>query len=81
MPLVTPEGNIVEIEPEEQIPGINLEGIIYDPRGESYAIINRMVVKAEDTIGDYKLFKIKSDGIVLLKDNQMIEVELKKEEE
>lgn len=79
IPLVTSEGNIVEIEPEEEIPGINLEGIIYDPNGESYAIVNKMVVKTQDTIGDYKVFKIESERILLLKDKEIIELRLKKE--
>jgi len=79
--LVTSEGNIIEIEPEEQLPGINLEGIIYDEKGLSYAIINKMMVRAGDIISDYKIYRIESDRILLLKDTETIELKLKKEVE
>lgn len=60
---------------------IYLEGIIYDPSGAgSSAIINGEMFKLKDFIGLYELVDIKSDTIVLAKDDQIFEVKLDKED-
>jgi hypothetical protein len=80
MPLVTSDGRLIKFD-EEKESEIILEGIIYDDRGMSYAIVNHQVVKIGDWAGNYRVFKIEKDKVTFLKDNQPIEVRLKKEEE
>ncbi len=67
MPLVTKEGKIAfGYGTIRSIEDIRLEGIVYDPSGDSIAVINGMVLKENDTIGNIKLIKIESDKVSLL---------------
>lgn len=81
IPLVTPEGRLLKLEPEEAAKGLLLEGIIYDKNGLSYAIINGLAVKIGDEVGDYQVLKIEQNKVILIKEGEITEVELKKEEE
>lgn len=81
IPLVTQDGRFLKLEAEEQNSSLALEGIIYDPSGYSYAIVNGTVVKIGDKIADYEVLKIEKNKVVLIKEGQVYGVELKKEEE
>jgi hypothetical protein len=39
-----------------------------------------LVVKIGDTVGDYQVLKIEKNRVILIKEGQSLEVELKKEE-
>ncbi|MFH1655606.1 MAG: hypothetical protein ABH954_03240 [Candidatus Omnitrophota bacterium] len=78
--LVSPEGYLIKIEPFSETSEINIEGIIYDPRGSSYAIINSEVVKPGDVIGRFEIIGIERNKVILIKDSEKIEIELKEEE-
>ncbi|MDP3732718.1 MAG: hypothetical protein Q8R31_06855 [Candidatus Omnitrophota bacterium] len=80
IPLVTPDGRLLRLEKEKTASGLLLEGIIYDGRGLSYAIVNGEVVKVSDKVGDYQVLKIEKNKIVFIKGGQNLEVELKEEE-
>jgi hypothetical protein len=81
IPLVTPEGRILQLDKKpEQSKGIfALEGIIFDPYGVSYAIVNGMIVKTGDRIGDSQVLKIEKNRLMCIKDGQISVIELKKE--
>lgn len=81
MPLVTPEGRFIKVKPRSIIEGLELEGIIYDKISMSYAIVNGLVVKVGDFVGDYQVLKIEGKKVVFMKEGQPFEVELKKEDE
>ena len=81
MPLVTPEGRFIKIKPRSITEGLELEGIIYDKISMSYAIVNGLVVKVGDFVGDYQVLKIEEKKVVFIKEGQPFEVELKKEGE
>ena len=67
IPLVTKEGKIAfGYGTIRSIEDIRLEGIVYDPSGDSIAVINGMVLKENDTIDNIKLLKIQSDKVSLL---------------
>jgi len=67
IPLVTKEGKIAfGYGTIRSIEDMRLEGIVYDPGGDSIAVINGMVLKENDTIGNIKLIKIESDKVSLL---------------
>jgi hypothetical protein len=80
-PLVTADGRLLKSGAEEESGGLLLEGIIYDKRGSSYAIVNAEIVKIGDKIGDYQVLKIQENKVVFIKEGEPLEIELKKEEE
>jgi len=75
--LVSPEGYLINVEPFSDASEVNLEGIIYDPSGKSFAIINTQVVKNGDKIGLFEVLKIEENKVILLKDAERFEIELK----
>lgn len=81
IPLVTSDGRLLKLEQQEGASGLLLEGIIYDKRGLSYAIVNGEVVKIGDAVGDYQVLRIEQKRIIFIKEGQTTVVELKKEEE
>ncbi|UCH12107.1 MAG: hypothetical protein JSW18_04635 [Candidatus Omnitrophota bacterium] len=67
VPLVTKGGKIAfGYGTIRSIEDIRLEGIVYDPSGDSIAVINGMVLKENDTIGNIKFIKIEFDKVSLL---------------
>jgi len=65
-PLVNKEGKIVfGYGTIRSIEDIRLEGIAYDPDGDSIAIINNLVLKENDIFGNIKIIKIESDNVKL----------------
>ncbi|MDD2866631.1 MAG: general secretion pathway protein GspB [Candidatus Omnitrophota bacterium] len=79
VPLVSPAGYLINLEEEEDAV-IRLEGIMYDPKGDSMAIINGELLKVGEGINGVVVSKIEPNKIVVVKDNQKIEIELRREE-
>jgi len=79
VPLVSPAGYLINLEEEENA-AIRLEGIMYDPSGNSMAIINGELLKVGEGINGAVVSKIEPAKIVVIKDNQKIEIELRREE-
>lgn len=81
-PLVDKEGNLLpEIRPVSDIVELNLEGILWDDKGESYAIISGVVLRAGDMFGDYKVIKIERKRVVLNRAGEEVTINLSSEEE
>jgi hypothetical protein len=81
IPLVTSDGRLIKLkEEEEKKAEFALEGIVYSQYGISYAIFNGEVVKVGDKIGESQVLKIEERRVILIKDGQISETELKKEE-
>jgi hypothetical protein len=81
IPLVTSDGRLLKLDAREVSDGLALEGIIYDKVSMSYAIVNGLVVKIGDFVGDYQVLDIEENKVVFIKEGQTLEVELKKEGE
>ncbi len=79
IPLVTSSGRIINLD-QESNSELRLDGIIYDGRGLSYAIVNQEVVRISDWVGNYQVLKIEKNKVIFLKNGEPKEVELKKEE-
>lgn len=80
VPLITSDGRLLQIEKTESEKGaIVLEGIICDQYGLSFAIVNGLVIKEGDFVGDNRVLKIEKSKVVFIKDGVISEVELKKE--
>jgi len=80
IPLVTPDGRLLKLEQEEGVAGLLLEGIIYDKNGTSCAIVNSEIVRLGDKVGEFQVLKIEEKKVIFIKEGQIIEVEIKKEE-
>jgi hypothetical protein len=80
LPLVTRDGRLLKAEITGENKNLNLEGIIYDKSGLSFAMINGQAVKIGDSVNDYRVLRIDPDRIVLLKDGETLDLVLKKEE-
>lgn len=79
IPLVTSDGRILNLD-QETDSEIHLEGIMYDERGFSYAIVNQAIVQIGDWVGNYQVYRIEKNKVIFLKEGKPLEVELKKEE-
>ncbi len=82
IPLVTADGILLKIDEEEKGEAdIALEGIIFDKNSLSYAILGGAIVRIGDYAGGYQVLKIEPEKVFLIKDGQIKELELKKEEQ
>lgn len=79
LPLISPSGYLLNLEPEENS-ALLLEGILYDPEGDSIAIINGELIRVGEAIAGSVLTSIKPNKITVIKDNEKIEIELRREE-
>jgi len=82
IPLVPPEGRLLKLDKQEVTPqgGLTVEGIIYDKLGRSLAIVNSAIVAVGDKVGEYQVLKIQERKVVFIKDGELLEVGLTKEE-
>jgi len=83
IPLITPDGRFVPLErtaEEEAASVLKVDGIIYDKYGLSYAIVDGSVVKVGDLISDYQVLTIEEKRVIFIREGQLKEVPLKKEE-
>jgi len=69
-PLLSPSGAILSYDNNLDFSDVVLEGIIYDPKGDRFAIINSKVVKMSDNVGGFLVVLIEKDRVVLSKDGQ-----------
>ncbi len=77
--LIDSQGRLISsLKPS--IGGLKLEGIIYSPGGESFAIIDGELYKKGDSLGDFKVADIKKDRVVILdEDGKKVELILEQE--
>jgi len=80
-PWVTPDGRLQILESREKkdVSELNLEGIIFDKYGLSYAIVNSEVVKLGDTIDGYQILNIEEKRVIFIKDGELKEVKIKED--
>jgi len=76
MPLLTPDGRLLQIETRAPSGELRLEGIIFDKGGASLAIINGAVVAEGEPIDDIKVIKIMENKIIFEKDGKAFEQEV-----
>lgn len=82
IPLITEDGRLVKLDKIEVPSGdVSVEGIIFDKKGRSYAIVNGTVVGIGDAIAGYEVLKIESNRVLFIKDGQIKEFEMHKEGE
>ncbi|MDI6605883.1 MAG: hypothetical protein QME65_01905 [Candidatus Omnitrophota bacterium] len=79
VPLVSADGRLLNLN-KETLQELQVNGIIYDGKGSSYAIVNSIVVKSGDMIGEFKVLRVEEDKVVFDKKGEPLEVEIHKEE-
>ena len=81
-PLVDKDGNILpEARPVNTSVELNLEGIVWSGKGDSYAILGGTIVKAGDMLGDYKVKSVEKTRVVLQREGEESVINLRGEEE
>jgi type II secretory pathway component PulC len=81
IPIVTNDGQLINIEEENEEAQFKLEGIIYDQDGQSMAIINGQILRKNETILDAKVVEIRKDSVVYVKDGEIFVLDTEKKEE
>ncbi len=77
IPLVDKEGNLLpEMRPIGSLEELNLQGILWNEKGESYAIISGTVLRVGDALLDYKVIKIEQKGVVLTRAGEEVTINL-----
>ena len=79
-PLVTSSGAVMNYKTEVFVSDLVLEGIIVEANGNNLAIVNGMVVKPNDSVGQYTVSEISANAVVLIKGQEKFTLRLKKEE-
>ena len=76
-PLVR-EGKLVNVMPGTQLSASRpvLFGILWDPGGQSIALLNDTEVKVGDTIGGYRVQEIRQDAVVLIDGGEPVVLQL-----
>jgi len=78
-PLVSASGAILSYDDDLKLEDMVLEGVIYDPKGEKFAIVNSRVLKVSDTIGGFLVAAVNPRSVVLSRQGQEFTLNLKKE--
>ena len=78
VPLISPAGYLLNLESEDS-DTLKLQGIMYDPKGVSMAIINGALVKAGEAVGNAVVTEIDPTKVIIIKDNERMELELRRE--
>ena len=81
-PLVDRSGNILpEVRPIAANVQLNLEGIVWSSKADSYAIVGGMVVRKGDMLGDYRVKTIQKTSVILERGNEESVINLRSEDE
>lgn len=75
IPLVNSEGQRIHPPGSEDgeslgLENLVLEGIMFDPKAESYAVISGQVVREQDELEGIRVVKIEPDGVTVLVEGQ-----------
>lgn len=63
-PLITENGQLIQGFDESGL-DLYLEGIIWDPQGDSIVMISGRILRKGDVIGDYEISRIEQEGVTL----------------
>lgn len=78
MPLITSDGRFINLDIVKTPKSFSVQGVMYEPNGISYAIVNAVIVKEGDMVEGSQVMKIEENKVSFIKDGQISEVEFKK---
>lgn len=79
VPLVR-NGQLVPCRPQPPRATLTLQGIVWDPAGESVALIDDREVKVGDRVDDYQVVEIRHDAVVLVREGTALTLTFSLEE-
>ena len=68
--------NVASKTPRVSDVPLSLSGILWDPGGQSIALINETELKVGDTIHEYRITDIREDAVVLMRDGQPVVLQI-----
>lgn len=77
IPLVTTDGRLIKLDTKVFKQPLNVQGVIYDNTGMSYALVNNTVVRVGDIVDGNQVLKIEENKVSFVKDGQILELEIK----
>lgn len=77
-PLVSSSGTIINYGQDVSVSDMILEGIVANGQGVYTAIINGSVVEVGDLVGQYAIVGIEEKKVILSKDTEIFDLNLKK---
>ncbi len=77
IPLITTDGRLIKLYTKASKQPLNVQGIIYDNTGMSYALVNDMVVQVGDIVDGNQVLRIEENKVSFVKDGQILGLELK----
>lgn len=77
IPLITNDGRLINLDIAATPKALSLQGVMYEPSGISYAIVNALIVKEGDMVEGSQVLKIQENKVSFVKDGQMLELEFK----
>jgi len=75
VPLVR-DGRLIAPSGSENFSQLTLVGILWDPSGQSIALINDTEAKVGDVLGEYQVHEIRQDAVVLMREGQPVVLQL-----
>lgn len=81
IPLIGEVGKGIIGKKVPYIEGIYVEGVIWDPAGESFVIINDEIVSVGGIVGDFEVVDIGEAFVIFAKGEEFYEINLKEEGE
>jgi len=75
-PLISPAGYLINLEAETDA-ALRLEGILFDPKGDSIAIINGELLRVGESLGASVVVNIEAQKVTVMCDNKTLVLELR----
>lgn len=80
-PLVAKNGRILDLDSKlDKDKRLNIEGIIYDEAGDSYVIVDGNIAKEGEVVREHKIISIRENEVELLKGQEEVVINFKKED-
>ena len=76
IPLVTSDGRLIKVSSGSGTSDLVLEGIIYEEKGESYAIVNAAIVRPGDVVNGWEVSSVEQNKVVITKGSELRELEI-----
>ena len=77
-PLISSSGVMISYGQDMSVSDMILEGILSSGEGTYTAIVNGSIVEVGDMVGAYKIQQIEAKKVILSKENETFELDLKK---
>ncbi|MDP2906045.1 MAG: hypothetical protein Q8O22_07085 [Candidatus Omnitrophota bacterium] len=76
IPLVTSDGRLIKVSAGSGAGDLVLEGIIYEEKGESYAIVNATIVRPGDVVNGWGVERVEQNKVIISKGSELRELEI-----